>query len=263
MKKTALHIILLFLTAMAAHAQEVWTPGTTWDVEYNTTYRPHTLYRLEEAINLDGIDYMPLTATTEYKADTIAYIRSEYGDEMVYARIKYMDELLPECLLYDFRKPYEYGDWIRYGTEFGTMNALISESSAMRMEYVDNVLQPGDHLPMWNGIIYKLGDIEGPIGKYFLIIVNELTYESGPGGSGSSGTSKPKPTNVSHILFGTLKGGTKLIYANGAPTMVLSADMQGLTPSGIYDMQGRRVHGIPHKGLYIENARKKIITNHK
>ena len=115
-------IALLTILSSSIYAQDIWTEGTTWDVEYTQESDiPHTLFTLMEAIDIEGVSYFPLTANTTESCDTVAYIRSEYGDSLVYARVIFNGVLLQESLLYDFTKSFEYGDIVRYGTLEGNV----------------------------------------------------------------------------------------------------------------------------------------------
>ena len=186
---------LLSLIALTAIAQEVWTEGTTWDVEYSGgTNLPHTLFTLSAAVEVEGTMYYPLTATTATESKIVAYIRSERGDTLVFARVIKEGALLPETLLYDFSKSFEYGDEIRYGTMDGVITRTINVSDG-QLEYLNDVFESGDQLPVWDNLIYKLGHIEGPLG--FIFSIPDID---------ASSSVKPKVKNVSHILFGTKKG---------------------------------------------------------
>lgn len=238
-------IALLTILSSSLHAQDIWTEGTTWDIEYTQdSGLPHTLFTLMEAIDIEGIAYYPLAASTAEGCDTIAYIRSECGDSLVYARVILNGALLQESLLYDFTKSFEYGDIVRYGTIEGTVAEYISTESPIT--YLPDVIEEGDCLPIWNGIIYKIGHIGGPLGLFFT--------EPEPEGTGDA---KPKPTNVSHILFGTRKGISKILYTQSGTT---STDKHSLPTktSIIYNLHGIRLHKVPQRGFYIIDGKKAL-----
>lgn len=196
MKK--LLFLLLMQLPIVVFAQEIWTEGTTWEVsEQGSVIR----YELMAPMDVEGVSYMPLLSRTKMGCDTLAYIRSERGDTLVYARVFDGGLLQPECLLYDFSKSFCPGDVIRYGTCVAVQTMTI-DTSIWPLEYVHDVLESGDKLPMWGGVIYKLGSVDGPLGLYH--IPERDGKEPGT-------TYKPKPTNVSHLLFGTQKGGHKTI----------------------------------------------------
>lgn len=201
-------IALLTILSSSLFAQDVWTEGTTWDVEYTQESNiPHTLFTLMKVMDIEGVSYYPLTASTAEGCDTIAYIRSERGDSLVYARVIFNGDLLQESLLYDFTKSFECGDIVRYSTLEGTFTEYISDESPIT--YLYDVIEEGDCLPIWNSIIYKIGHIEGPLGLFFTEPDSEATEST-----------KPKPTNVSHILFGTRKGVSKTLYSQSGTNYI-------------------------------------------
>lgn len=236
-------IALLTILSSSLFAQDVWTEGTTWDVEYTQESNiPHTLFTLMKAMDIEGVSYYPLTASTAEGCDTIAYIRSERGDSLVYARVILDGVLLQESLLYDFTKCFEYGDVVRYGTLEGIVTESISNESPIT--YLYDVIEEGDRLPMWNGIIYKIGHVEGPLGLFFAEPESE-----------GSGSTKPKPTNVSHILFGTRKGVAKTLYSNSGTNSIDKTSRPTKT-SIIYDLHGIRLYRAPQRGFYIIDGKK-------
>ena len=236
-------IALLTILSSSIYAQDIWTEGTTWDVEYTQESDiPHTLFTLMEAIDIEGVSYFPLTANTTESCDTVAYIRSEHGDSLVYARVIFNGVLKQESLLYDFTKCFEYGDVVRYGTLEGIVTEYISNESPIT--YLYDVIEEGDCLPMWNDIIYKIGHIAGPLGLFFAEPESE-----------GSGSTKPKPTNVSHILFGTRKSSAKVLYSQSGTNSIDKLSMP-TKPSIIYDLHGIRLYRAPQRGFYIIDGKK-------
>lgn len=236
--------VILSLVAASAMAQDVWTEGTTWEISYTEEDRlVITTYELTSSVEVEGTSYYPLTATTDGVCNTIAYIRSERGDSLVYSRVVGFDGYLyPDMLLFDFSKSFEYGDSFRYGTELGIDQIYISNEYPI--EYIYNVIIEGDSLPIWNDIIYKLGPTEGPLGLFF---------EDGFDGNNP----KPKTTNVSHILFGTRKGSHAEIDFD--PTTGIVRRITFIDKDRhIFDLQGRRLYSVPEKGIYIQNGKKYI-----
>lgn len=237
--------IILSLVAVSAMAQDVWTEGTTWEISYTEEDRlVLTTYELTSSVEVEGTFYYPLTATTDDVCNTIAYIRSERGDSLVYARVYDEGKLLSDRLLYDFTKSFEYGDAVRYGTKYGVIDDYVMEGIDT-LYYLYNILDEGDCLPVWNHLIYKLGYVKGPLALYFLDI------------DISGNDPKPKTTNVSHILFGTRKGAHAEIDfdpATGIVRRFTFIDEDNL----IYDLQGRRLYSIPEEGIYIKNGKKII-----
>lgn len=239
--KTHLTSFLLIMLSLSASAQKVWTEGTTWEVEYIAeANQPNVTYALVSSTELDGVSYFPLTETIAEECDTIAYIRSERGDSLVYARVLYDGEWLPETLLYEFTKSYEYGDYIRYGTLYGMLQSFIFQEDGT-LQYLYDILEEGDCLPVWDGIIYKLGHVEGPL---YLFFHPEDILEG----------STPKPTNVSHILFRT-KGGVRKMISICCGANPIDSVGTKQREAVIYDILGRKLPGIPQSGLYILDGR--------
>ena len=245
--------ILFLLFARSSFAQDVWTEGTTWVIDFNDKIldfeekemiaHPRTTYTLTSSVEVEGVSYFPLMRTIEEKSEIVAYIRSERGDSLVYSRVVGFDGYLyPDMLLFDFTKSFEYGDSFRYGTELGIDKMYISNERPI--EYIHNVIKEGDSLPIWNDIIYKLGPTEGPLALFF---------EDGSDGNNP----KPKTTNVSHILFGTRKGAHAEIDFDPATGIVRRFTFID-EANHIYDLQGRKLCSIPEKGIYIKNGKKYI-----
>ncbi|MCQ2255400.1 MAG: hypothetical protein MJZ29_07875 [Bacteroidaceae bacterium] len=250
MKQYLFLFILLF--SSAAFAQDVWTEGTTWVIDFNAQIwdddekkmveHPQTSYTLTSSVEVEGVSYFPLVRTIEEKSYIVAYIRSERGDSLVYSRVVGFDGYLyPDMLLFDFTKSFEYGDSFRYGTDMEIREMYISNDYPI--EYIHDVIEEGDCLPIWNDMIYKLGPVHGPLELFFI--------------KGGNNGSKPKTTNVSHILFGTRKGAHAEIDfdpATGIVRRFIFIDEN----NHIYDLQGRKLCSIPEKGIYIKNGKKYI-----
>ena len=193
MKRIALFLLhFLFLMAMV-HAQQVWTEGTQWDVEYNDG-TSRTIFELISPVEIDGISYFPLIAKQSEQCDTLSYIRSEREDTLVYCKVFYpgRQSLSEDLLLYDFSKSFEYGDTIRYGTLGGVTILEVIDEEEDSLDYYYNVLEDGDCLPSWKGLVYKIGYLEGPM----VLLFNNIE---------STSYKRPKPTNVSHTLFSSKK----------------------------------------------------------
>ena len=190
---TILLLQFSFLIAMV-HAQQVWTEGTQWEVEYSDG-TPRTVFELISPVEIGGISYFPLIAKQSEQCDTLGYIRSERGDTLVYCRVYFpgMERLSDDLPLYDFSKSFEYGDIIIYGTLDGIAFEMIDAEEEC-LDYYYNVLEEGDCLPSWKGLVYKIGYLEGPMVLFFNNI--ESTTVS---------SKRPKPTNVSHTLFTSKK----------------------------------------------------------
>lgn len=179
-----------------------WDVGSEWDVYY--TVEPEDAdsqsgilnqdrYRLMQAD--DG--YMALQKTTiiggtANTPSVIGYIRN-VNDMMIYVRpVKANGTIGEEMLLYDFSTPMEYGNTVRYGTADGGIKEMYID---WRTDSLDYYIMDGDRhcLPAYKGIIYKYGHVGGPM---------ELFQMNATPGSAV----KPKPTNISHVIFTTRKG---------------------------------------------------------
>lgn len=238
--------LILSLIASSTLAQDVWTEGTIWKICYNKEGgSTQTTFELTSSVEVEGTAYYPLTETTDGGCRTVAYIRSERGDSLVYARVYDEGKLQPDILLYDFTKSFEYGDAVRYGTKFGVIDDYIMEGIDT-IFYLHDIIEKGDCIPVWNNLIYKLGSVKGPLAIYFLDI--EI---------GDSNNPNPKTTNVSHILFGTRKGAHAEIDFDPATGIVRRITLID-KDNHIYDLQGRRLYSIPEKGIYIRNGKRYI-----
>ena len=199
---------IICLTSLLLNAGSIWEEGSQWDVNY--IYYPAgaegndtvtVTYRL---LHADDI-YMALEKTVTFKGEVESVqvqglIRNE-DDKMIYVRPALEDGSFgEECLLYDFSEPYEYGDTVRYGVMGGEVKEEFIDWQVDTLDYY--MMNNGDThcLPAWKGIIYKYGYIGGPMDLFLL--------EAAPGK-----TNKPKPSNISHVIFST-KGGHKTIYMN-------------------------------------------------
>ena len=116
MRKLLLVIILIILPISGLHAQDVWKEGTHWDVECYSSIDSFIKYQfafeLSGHIEIGGVDYLKLIDLNEDQ--TIAYIRTERGDTVVYARyIRGQD--YNEFVLYDFGS-FDPGTCFQYST---------------------------------------------------------------------------------------------------------------------------------------------------
>ncbi len=122
------------LTTIMMHASSVWEEGSQWDVYFS--YMPTGadsagLEILKETYRLlpaEG-NYMALEKTVSVDDEVISievqgYIRND-GDSLIYVRpVLEGGSIGDECLLYDFRKPFEYGRTVRYGVMGGEVREL-------------------------------------------------------------------------------------------------------------------------------------------
>lgn len=276
-----LTLLLFPLTSslLSLHAQQVWTTGTIWEVnreepyisssgEIKTTLRT-IVYTLEEAVDIEGTPYFPLTKFDKAlnTTDTIAYIRSEYGDSLVYVR-EALDnsatafEVSDEQLLYDFTKRFDYGDVITYGTEHGPCKTTVDPKRGS-LSYYHDVIEEGDCLPAWGSLIYKIGALDGPLGLFF--ILPEGGEDPNPENPDSTEDGdKPKSSNVSHTLFKRKGGGGCMIVPTPDGIRVIEFDEAS---SPCFDLSGRVCpeafeRKVPHSGaphsFYIYKGRKHI-----
>lgn len=206
--------ILSCLISVLAQAQNpiennsIWTEGSEWDIYYtmepdypdSETIEVRVTYSLRPA---EG-GYMALVKMTFIEgSDTVVqgYIRNDH-DSLIYVRPVMEDGSIGnECLLYDFREPYEYGRTVRYGVMGGEVREEYIDWKGDFLEYYMQNNGDGRYLPEWKGIIYGYGFIEGPM-ELFLM-------QASPGRR-----KRPKPSNISHVIF-TTKGGQKTIRMRG------------------------------------------------
>lgn len=200
MKAFAVALIMI-IVCLSTNAQQIWTEGTSWEIHTEYPDLPegmrtevHT-YELGEPVSFNDTLYYTLTETYKGVTHVVSYLRAEGDDAYVYARHFQSEQLgidtgeASEILLYDFSKPFEYGDTLQLGFYGGYIEQeYIDPLSPLRIVYLHDVLEPGDCLPLYRGIIYKIGSIFGPIAC--------ITGYKDP-------TETPNPKNVSHILFKT------------------------------------------------------------
>ena len=211
MKRTLFTFLCLISLLTQAHASGIWEEGSQWDViyTYGTTgiedstevHEKIVTFRLLPAFD----NYMALEETVTFNGEVESvqvqgYIRNA-GDSLIYVRpVLYDGSIGDECLLYDFREPYEYGGTVRYGVIGGEVKEEFIDWQEDTLDYY--IMNNGDThcLPAWKGIIYQYGYIGGPMELFLL--------KAAPGK-----IPKPKPSNISHVIFYT-KGGHKTIYMN-------------------------------------------------
>ena len=215
MKRIPFTLFCLLSLLTQAHASSIWEEGSQWDVIYTydvtTGIEDSTETEVHEIIVtfrlLPAFDnYMALEETVTFNGEVESvqvqgYIRNA-GDSLIYVRpVLYDGSIGDECLLYDFREPYEYGGTVRYGVIGGEVKEEFIDWQEDTLDYY--IMNNGDThcLPAWKGIIYQYGYIGGPMELFLL--------EAAPGK-----TNKPKPSNISHVIFST-KGKPKNIPMNG------------------------------------------------
>jgi len=182
----------------------IWNEGTEWNVFYteHATGGNSSLdesYEIRENYSLKKADdgYMALERA-EYINNILmsqqlqGYIRNA-NDTAIYVRPILNDGSIgKECLLYDFRVPFEYGHTIRYGVMGGEIREEAIDWQEDSLEYY--MLNNGDKhcLPAWKGIVYKYGFIGGPMDLFLM----QETPSNNP---------RPKASNISHVIFTTKK----------------------------------------------------------
>lgn len=188
----------------------IWVDGSQWDVVYYDSESDNgsdveverVTYSLRQAE--DGCLALAKTVSVDgvtSDAEVQGYIRNDH-DTLIYVRPVLADGTIgEECLLYDFRKPFEYGGTVRYGVLGGEVVEERIDWNAGTLDYF--MLKGGDKhcLPAWKDIIYGYGCLGGPM---------ELFMQS----AAPQKKGQPKPTNISHVIF-TTKGGQKTIHMRG------------------------------------------------
>lgn len=179
----------------------LWQAGTSWDV-YETSDEPSgdnagdiiASYTLREAT--DGylaLEKTPMADGIKGEPQLQGYIRNE-DDQMIYVRPVLEDGTVgEESLLYDFREMCEYGETLRYGVMGGEVKEMYIDWHTDSLDYYILHGEGQRCLPAWQGIVYRYGYLGGPM---------ELFYNQAV----PSRTKRPKPSNISHVIF-TTKGG--------------------------------------------------------
>ena len=242
--KAVVTIIMLAVACLVAHAQQIWTEGTTWEIhtEYSdlsgeTKTEVYT-YELGEPVSFNDTLYYTLTETYEGVTNIVSYLRAEGDDEYVYARHFQSEELgiytgeQSEILLYDFSKPFEYGDIIQFGAYGGyILYYYIDPKSSDELRYFYDVIEPGDCLPAYNGIIYKIGSVYGPIAYLFEELENS--------------TIAPNSKNVSHVLFKTKGKPNRCMN-----TLCIDVPHVDKLPYTYYRLSGSRINNAEKQPLF-------------
>ena len=239
-------IILSLLTTLPLPAQDVWKEGTQWLVTYEDGSEGN--FFLEGKTTIEGMEYLNLKSVITEDSDTflIGYIRTERGDTMVYARFNflYLDD--EEHVLYNFGT-FEQGTCLQYSEtdldswEVGLHTVTIDGDSLC---YFHDVIEPGDILPCYNDIVFKVGHLGGPM---FLVETGTDPDDPIP-----PGPQRPKRKNISHTVLKLNDQEMTLSPTGFIPlTMTISNSLY-------YNLQGTRVL-IPQKGIHIKDGRKIII----
>ncbi len=239
-------IILSLLTTLPLPAQDVWKEGTQWLVTYEDGSEGN--FFLEGKTTIDGMEYLNLKSVITEDSDTflIGYIRTERGDTMVYARFNflYLDD--EEHVLYNFGT-FEQGTCLQYSEtdldswEVGLHTVTIDGDSLC---YFHDVIEPGDILPCYNDIVFKVGHLGGPM---FLVETGTDPDEPIP-----PGPTRPNRKNISHTVLKLADREVPL-----SPTGITPVATR--TTNGLY----YNLHGIqvifPQKGIFIKDGKKHIV----
>ena len=246
-------ILLICLVNLPLHAQDVWKEGTQWRLTYDDG--SYELFYLEGHTTIEGVDYLNLKAFNTNGDYTyyLGLIRTEHGDTVVYFRQNIYDPLEeidgPEdlghtVLLYNFGT-FEPGTNIQYRAEDTETWSFVQCTETIdgdSLSYYRDVIEPGDILPCYHNIIYKVGHINGPL--YLL----HICYEPSPIGP----ETKPKRRNISHTV---LKLNDREVILSGlTPITIKSNNVL------YYNLQGTQVL-YPRKGIYITNGGVKVVIH--
>lgn len=203
---------LLCLSVLLSHASSIWEEGSQWDVHHywGSTSGEDSAFVIDvkETYRLLPADdnYMALEKTVAYNGEVesvkvLGLIRNE-NDKMIYVRPTLGNGSFgDECLLYDFRQPYEYGDTLRYGVIGGEVKEEYIDWQVDSLVYY--MMNNGDThcLPAWKGIIYQYGYIGGPMDLFLKMATPGKTRHT-------------KPSNISHVIFSTKGGHKKTLMYN-------------------------------------------------
>lgn len=187
----------------------IWREGATWEVHYDPAPDQADapgMYVIYHLLKSGMENYLALERTLVEDGQPgtpqlQGYIRND-GDSLVYVRPIMADGTIgSECLLYDFRTPYEYGQTLRYGMEGGEVRQEFIDWQEGELEYYLIKGEGQRCFPAWQGIVYRYGCLDGPMEHFY--------RRSTPGKS-----ARPRPTNISHVIFST-KGGSHRAMATG------------------------------------------------
>lgn len=228
MRRTIALILLLLPLLLAA--QEVWREGTEWIICYEDGSM--ATYKLNGKATIEGTEYLKLFVEEESNNILLAYVRSERGDTVVHIRAIFDDKVFEDELLYDFGT-FEPGTTIRYGTMGRPVKELmITEETLI---YYHDVIEAGDIVPCFRGILFKVGYFGNPIHLY------QHPFH-------------PKTKNISHIVLKLNEWNSQLT----APSTNAVNTVPIHNPSSKrFDIQGIPVT-IRQQGIYIKKGKKYI-----
>ena len=244
-------IILTLLVNHSLHAQEVWKEGTQWVVTYEDGCEDN--FFLEGKTTIEGMEYINLKSVTTEKPDTslIGYIRTERGDTVVYARFYPLFIEEEEHLLYDFGS-FEAGTCVQYSERdtFDLYEVVLHTDTINgdSLCYFQNVIEPGDILPCYNDIVFKVGHLGGPM---FFVILEEVEQDE-PNVPVPPGPARPIRKNISHTVLKLAGREVPLSPTGVAPVTLKTAN------TIYYDLQGMHVIS-PQKGIFIKDEKKRVL----
>ena len=239
--------ILLLFVAWQSQAQDVWKEGTQWIVIHDSINM--STYELSGHTIIDGVDYLNLIFDN-YENAPLAHIRTERGDTVVYIRFHLDEEVSDEFVLYDFGT-FESGTPITYLVDKGDYENVVECTELINGDsicYFYDVIEDGDILPCYKGIIFKVGHIGGPV-ALIMDYINSYQDGDNPGPP----KPKPKPKNISHLVL-------KLNGRNVEISNFLSAVIQPKLPcNSWYNLNGIQISSM-NKGIVISGGNKYIIN---
>lgn len=233
-------LIMAFFFTLHLHAQDVWKEGTQWVVTFDED--DVETFFLEGHTTIEGVEYLNLK--TNRLSSNIAYIRTEQGDTVVYARTFLSGSITDEFILYDFGTfepdtPLQYSEIDTCTYEIMLCTDIIDADSLC---FYHDVIADGDILPCYHDILFKVGHLGGP-----LYLFNDIEDASPWGGN------KPKRKNISH---------TVLKLTGNRTVELMPSDIKPVSTGSrthiCYNLQGIRVIS-PRKGVYIQDGKKWVV----
>ena len=210
---------------------------------------------------IDGLSYKKVQTTTPYSSYSDFALREE--DRKVYAYVFYFKK---EFLLYDFNA--EVGDVVMAGM-------LGGESKKCTVVGKKEIELQGEPFNFYSVEVTEYGNssyrsywVEGigsPMGIKFESDYMPVPHHPNEGEITDPETyTGPYITTYDSDLFDYCKLGDSVLgtrdeiwaYTTGIhPAVVNSSSI----PNTYYDLSGRRVKGVPQKGVYIQNGRKVVM----
>lgn len=210
---------------------EVWRRGTRWEY-YDADDNLVKSYELSQLTEVGGTPYMTLV---EDDQRVVAYIRTEQGDDHIYARVTNWADgtIYPEVLLYDFSTPFYDSYVMQLGTlrssgQVGIDEVQIEASDTAPIRNYYDVFNEGDCIAQWRNYIYKVGCLYGPLDYFF----------------NQAADKKADKKNLSHLIFGTkrsTRSNTFFPYFKDGESSIALPLLSPASSSHVYDLQGRPI----------------------